>query len=328
MGNSITNYRAFKRVKMFLSKILLLFGIAFTIGYASARNFGAINMKNVGQVHVVGPDWTTEFVDIHDDGNGFTLSRGGRIYFAKYAANDFSDPWMYWQASLKGRHFSYDIDVSNVGCHCNAAGYFIQMPGYGSNQQPNPGEGGDYYCDANLGNNIWCPEYDTWEGNKYTMASTLHTCNYNPPKYYDWCDRGGCQTNAYRVNSNLMCPEDRCTINTNRPFTISHSQGNGLPDGQMDYVNNWFEQDGRTASFNVCDNDKNYVKNMGYSLDGIVFSASLWGGPDIDMSWLDGMTGCQGECKIWESSVSFRNFALTENHYWNANSTEYQKVDN
>ena len=81
------------------------------------------------------------------------------------------------------------------------------MPGYGSDQNPNPGEGGDYYCDANLGNNIWCPEYDTWEGNKYTMASTLHTCNYIPPKYYDSCDRGGCQTNAYYVDSNLMCPE-------------------------------------------------------------------------------------------------------------------------
>ena len=57
-----------------------------------------------------------------------------------------------------------NIDVSNVGCHCNSAAYFIKMPGN------NPGDGGDYYCDANLGNNIWCPEYDTWEGNKYTMA--------------------------------------------------------------------------------------------------------------------------------------------------------------
>ena len=55
-------------------------------------------------------------------------------------------------------------DVSNVGCHCNSAAYFIKMPGN------NPGDGGDYYCDANFGNNIWCPEYDTWEGNKYTMA--------------------------------------------------------------------------------------------------------------------------------------------------------------
>ena len=37
----------------------------------------------------------------------------------------------------------------------------------------NPGDGGDYYCDANFGNNIWCPEYDTWEGNKYTMAGNM-----------------------------------------------------------------------------------------------------------------------------------------------------------
>merc|ERR1739844_263429 len=104
------------------------------------------------------------------------------------------------QTPLMDKHFAYSIDVSNVGCHCNAAAYFINMPGN------NAGDG-DYYCDANFGNNIWCPEYDTYEGNKYTVASTLHTCNYIPPKYYDWCDRGGCQTNAFRVNSNMMCPE-------------------------------------------------------------------------------------------------------------------------
>ena len=27
------------------------------------------------------------------------------------------------------KEFSYDVDVSNVGCHCNAAAYFIDMPG-------------------------------------------------------------------------------------------------------------------------------------------------------------------------------------------------------
>ena len=70
------------------------------------------------------------------------------------------------QTPLDNLHFSYKIDVSRVGCHCNSAAYFINMPGN------NPGEGGDYYCDANFGNSIWCPEYDTWEGNKYTMAGT------------------------------------------------------------------------------------------------------------------------------------------------------------
>jgi len=289
----------------------LILTLAFSFCTVSGRNFGSINIDGVGTIYVVGPEWSAEFVNVFE--NGFTLSRGGRIYFAKDPAADFNDPFMYWQTPLLGKHFSYEIDVSQVGCHCNAAAYFIQMPGYNSGQQPEPGEGGDYYCDANFGNSVWCPEYDTWEGNKYTMVSTLHTCNYIAPNYYDWCDRGGCGTNAYNVNSNLMCPEDHCTINTNRPFTISHSQGDGGPDGTMDYANNWFSQDGKTASFNVCDNDKNYVKNMGYSLHGIVFSASLWGGPDIDMNWLDGMTGCQGTCNLGESSVTFKNFALVAN---------------
>ena len=62
-----------------------------------------------------------------------------------------------------------------------------------------------------------------FKGNKHTMAVTLHTCN-GGNGYWDNCDRGGCQTNAFYANGNLMCPEDRCTINTNRPFTVSHYQ--------------------------------------------------------------------------------------------------------
>ena len=45
------------------------------------------------------------------------------------------------------KEFSYDVDVSNVGCHCNAAAYFIEMPG-------NNAGAGDYYCDANFGNDL------------------------------------------------------------------------------------------------------------------------------------------------------------------------------
>ena len=35
------------------------------------------------------------------------------------------------------KEFSYDVDVSNVGCHCNAAAYFIDMPGLSSTQYHN-----------------------------------------------------------------------------------------------------------------------------------------------------------------------------------------------
>jgi hypothetical protein len=66
--------------------------------------------------------------------------------------------------------------------------------------------GGDYYCDANYVNSNFCPEYDTFEGNKYTMLSTLHTCDYVAPNYYPNCDRVGCGTNAYNINPKMMCP--------------------------------------------------------------------------------------------------------------------------
>merc|ERR1712018_127421 len=83
-----------------------------------AKNFGSIPIAGAGNVYVVGPDWTGDFLRI--EGNGFSLNGGGRIYFA-IQPNDGFDPNMYWQTPLMDQHFSYMIDVSNVGCHCNSA---------------------------------------------------------------------------------------------------------------------------------------------------------------------------------------------------------------
>jgi len=49
---------------------------------------------------------------------------------------------------------------------------------------------------------------------------------------------------------------------------------------------------------------------MGKTLDGTVFSAALWGGGDINMSWLDGMTGCQEHCNLAGAKMSMSNFKL------------------
>ena len=114
----------------------------------------------------------------------------------------------FWQTPLADKHFSYTVDLSNVECGCNAGGYFVNMPGNPNNGGP----GGDFYCDANMGNNMWCPEYDTMEANKYAMASTLHTCNKDTNGNWDSCDRGGCQVNSYNVDPDLMCPEDRFVL--------------------------------------------------------------------------------------------------------------------
>ena len=66
-----------------------------------------------------------------------------------------------------------------------------------------------------------------------------------------------------------ISPIFRCTINTNKPFIVSHYQNNQA-------ANIWMSQEGRTADFNFC-SDAGYAAKMAESYGGMVFSASLWG---------------------------------------------------
>merc|ERR1711915_934569 len=182
MGSLFTSQVEVKKFKM-RSLVLLLapLAMAATMGSNKGRdsrhywgqnmtvprsfqNMGSINVAGVGQLYVVTQDPSTvQMVD-----NGFRLVGGGRVYLAQEAANDFSNPFIY----------------------------FVQMPGYDAGQNVIAGPGGDYYCDANHVNDNWCPEYDTWEGNRETVNVQLHTCDYVAPNYYPHCDGGGCGTNA------------------------------------------------------------------------------------------------------------------------------------
>ena len=60
---------------------------------------------------------------------------------------------------------------------------------------------------------------------------------------------------------------------------------------------------------------------MAESYGGMVWSGSLWGGGGIDMGWLDGMTGCWGDCPIDSQSVSFSNFKLLDGDHGNPTTT-------
>ena len=81
--------------------------IPILLSVVSARNMGSINVDGVGPIYVVAPDWAAEHVSVYD--NGFTLSGGGRVYFAKDPVDDFSNPFAYWQTPLIGNYLSYDI---------------------------------------------------------------------------------------------------------------------------------------------------------------------------------------------------------------------------
>ena len=194
--------------------------------------------------------------------------------------------------------------MNAVGCNCNGALYFVQMPAYNSAQQPAPGKDGEYYCDANQVGGTYCPEMDVMEANKFAMASTAHTCQYHAPHYYSSCDRGGCGTNVLDADGGAYGPGRR--LDTNRPFTFSVSFI--TQNGRLSTISNRFSQGGQSIQFNAC--NPNYLQWMGMSLPGIVMTASLWGTGNGGMSWLDGKSGCQGGCDLVNSRVTFSNFRL------------------
>lgn len=283
--------------------ILLIATLA--VAYASAANNGAITIMINGQPHtkyVLSGEWTKKLTRVN--GSSITLSGGGRVYLGD-SSSDSINPESYYNMPLLGKRLAFDVDMSGVGCNCNGALYFITMPAYNSAQQLTPGEDGEYYCDANQVGGTYCPEMDVFEANKFAMASTAHTCQYQPPHYYSHCDRGGCGRNVLDVDGEGYGPGKR--IDTNRPFTLSVSFITG-GNGRLSTVNNYFSQGGQSLQFNACNPD--YLQWMGMSLPGIVMSASLWGTGDGGMSWLDGKSGCHGGCNLGGSKVTFSNIRL------------------
>jgi len=276
--------------------LLVLSLFCYLPGLTLGRTAGSIQVEGFGEVFILPTYGYVEMVD-----NGFTMYGGGRIYFGNTSVDSFT-PDCFWQTPLADKHFSYTVDLSNVNCGCCVSSYFVNMPGnpyYG-------GPDGDFYCDANKLNDFWCPEFDPMEANKYAIASTMHTCSQDANGNWESCDRGGCQVNTYNIDPDMVCPEDRCTINTNNPFKVTTFQN-------ADLVTTTLEQNGRNASFRNC-NQGNYVADMAPSFEGMVFSVGLWGGPGNggEMSWLDGMTGCEEACNIEARSVTFTDFKLFE----------------
>ena len=289
-----------------MNNLIPLFLVAtLLVASTSAANNGAITIMVDGQPqtkYVLSSDWDKGNVRVN--GSSITLIGGGRVYLGD-SSSGMITPNSFYEMPLLGKRFAFDVDMSDVGCNCNGALYFITMPAYNSAQQPAPGKDNSYYCDANQVGGTYCPEMDVMEANKFAMASTAHTCQYQPPHYYSSCDRGGCGRNVLDVDRSGYGPGKR--IDTNRPFTLSVSFITG-GNGRLSTVNNYFSQGSQSLQFNACNPD--YLQWMGMSLPGIVMSVSLWGTGNGGMSWLDGKSGCQGGCNLAASKVTFSNFRL------------------
>ena len=119
-------------------------------------------------------------------GTELVLSGGGNVKLA--TTPTVAEPSGYFQWKLLNKSLAYTVDLSRVGCSCNAALYLVSMPGYNASSGASPDPRSDYYCGANAGkpsdntsavggNGNYCPEMDVLEANKFAAQSTPHICN-------------------------------------------------------------------------------------------------------------------------------------------------------
>ena len=91
---------------------------------ATSTCLGSINVKDYGDVYIIAPDWAAGAISIQN--NGFTMRGNSRLYFASRCENGWAGD-AYAQIPLNNKHFAYQLDLSNVPCHCNAAAYFVKV---------------------------------------------------------------------------------------------------------------------------------------------------------------------------------------------------------
>ena len=112
--------------------------------------------------------------------------------------------------NLKNKEFSFDVDMSTIGCGVNGALYFVEMPEDGGVADARLGlnkAGAKYgtgYCDAQCANDIkfiggvanieysygsCCAEMDIWEANNKAAAYTAHPCSFEGQLR---CEGGDC----------------------------------------------------------------------------------------------------------------------------------------
>ncbi|KAK2016767.1 family 7 glycosyl hydrolase [Colletotrichum eremochloae] len=176
---------------------------------------------------------------------------GSRVYLMKDAST-------YEMFTLLGNEFTFDIDVSNVGCGLNGALYFVSMDADGGLSKFSSNKAGAKYgtgyCDSQCPRDVkfingianvdgWnpssndqnggvgslgacCAEMDIWEANQISTAYTPHPCQNNA---YHSCTGNECGGTYSSDRYAGDCDPDGCDFNSYRQGNKSfYGPGSGF----------------------------------------------------------------------------------------------------
>ena len=247
--------------------------------------------------------WPWPYVD-SNDGSTIMLKGYQRGYLAHRPSSRDWSAQRYDKLRLLGRTLRWTIDVSNVGCNCNAALYLTHMP--------QPDAAGSRYCDIQWGDPERCLEIDLFEGNIKASVATLHTQAGEAAD--GTCNQWGCQIAWGPGDDNCKYGMNSPNVDSGRPFDMSASFDSA---GRMTIT---VSQDGRSRRMwdvDMAGNNADSVpdeasERVAASMqDGLVLVASLWSGGEWGLDWLDGgCTDAYPTCNLAEATFTISNLHI------------------
>ncbi|PSS05283.1 glycosyl hydrolase family 7 protein [Coniella lustricola] len=194
-----------------------------------------------------GSSLTLDFVTENSNGENV----GSRLYLMGSATE-------YETFTLLGKEFTFDVDVSALGCGLNGALYFVSMDADGGLSEYSGNKAGAAYgtgyCDSQCPRDLkfiggeanvegWtassnnantgtggmgscCPEMDVWEANSYSAAYTAHPCESITPVICNGTACGGTYSGAAN-RYNGECDPDGCDFNSYRQG-VTNFYGDGM----------------------------------------------------------------------------------------------------
>ncbi|KAJ7823506.1 cellulase [Mycena olivaceomarginata] len=191
---------------------------------------------------------------ISSSGNALTLkfvtgaNIGSRVYLMANQTN-------YQMFQLLNQEFSFDVDMSNLGCGLNGALYLSEMPVDGGMSATNKAGAkyGTGYCDSQ------CPHDMKFIGgctNKNAAAYTPHVCTTNgkctgvdcgdgSDRASGFCDKDGCDFNSYRMGDTSFLGPGK-TVDTNSKFTVVTQFV--APSGTLTEIRRLYVQNGKVIN--------------------------------------------------------------------------------
>eukprot|EP00756_Hemistasia_phaeocysticola_P011231 Hpha_TRINITY_DN15099_c0_g1::TRINITY_DN15099_c0_g1_i2::g.125982::m.125982/K01225/CBH1; cellulose 1,4-beta-cellobiosidase len=196
------------------------------------------------------------------DGDQLTLTYGGsdvggpRVYLIEPDGTNKNHMFM-----LKGREFTFDVELSSMPCGFNAALYFVGM-----DANEGGAEQGTKYCDAQAVGGTFCSEMDLFEANTEAQQYTTHACVDACGSYGDAqqckgtgspstvCDQSGCGLNPFRYgpgttynaeynNPKWYGPGTGHTLDSTKKYTVV-TRFNVDASGDLKNITRFYQQNG------------------------------------------------------------------------------------